>query len=74
MNRISALIKRTSELSLPPCHTEIHEKTAICNPEEGPCQHPTMLAPDLRLPASRTMKNKRLSAQSRSLLYSLTTE
>lgn len=38
-----------------------------CGPEEGP--HRTRLAPDLRLPASRTGRNKRLLSEAPRLWY-----
>ena len=33
------------------------EKSAVCNPEAGPHRNPGQLAPDLRLPASRMVRN-----------------
>ena len=37
-----------------------YKTKAICNPEEGPHQNLTMLAPWFRLPTSRTVRNKYL--------------
>ena len=55
-----------AEFPYPFCHAKIQGE--VCNPEEGP--HPTMLAPsdpDLRLPASRTVRNKFLLFRSPSV-------
>lgn len=46
MNGINVLIKETPEISL----------QDLCNLGDGP--HPTMLAPDLGLPASKSVRNQ----------------
>ena len=58
-NSINTLMKKPPESSLGPSSMRRHsQKPAVCNPEEVltrtcPCWHP-----DLRLPASRAMRNK----------------
>lgn len=51
----SVLIKETPESSL---ISSVCEKSADCNLEEVPHQNSDMLAPNLRVLASRTMRNK----------------
>lgn len=50
MNGINTFIKGAPESSLSQSPKGGHsEKLAICNPEEGPHQHPAMLVPGLVL-------------------------
>ena len=59
MNEIGALMKEGPENSLAPSTLwGCSKKKAVCNPEKGPHQNPTMLAPWSGLPASSTVRNK----------------
>ena len=56
MSGITTLTKESpSPFSSPGGHSE---KSAVCNPEDGPPQNPALLHPYLRHPASRTVRNK----------------
>lgn len=58
MNETGALKKEGPENSLAPSTLWGCSKKAVCNPEKGLHQNPTMLAPWSALPASNTVRNK----------------
>lgn len=51
MSGVSALIKEIPSLPFVAL-VGYNEKMAICNPKESPHQNPTLLYPELRLPAA----------------------
>lgn len=66
MNGIRTFIRRDQRASLLFSHF-VRIQREVCSPEEGPHHNTTILATDLRLPASGSVRNKCLLCRSYSV-------